>query len=261
MLNTSAKASNQGSVDYYGHKDYERDKAAGMSDAEIKKLIDADPSKMGNGGVTGQLYKQIAAGASSNNSSRNNSNNGYRPPSGGNTVQRKAGGQEFVNNLQQATQAFKPQEKGPAMENPEYKELGKDFTKQMDRETALRDNNPFGDSYNSVDFFGKHIAMAREAQNSRNSGQFATDTANKYIFDAAQSNPVNIQALDQQIRTNPLYQEAKAELSKLNTFGDRYANKKNQTEWVNPSGPKPYERPDFEGMADDYLDRIEGLRL
>ena len=122
MLNTSAKRANEGSVDYYGHKDYERDKAAGMSDAEIKRLIDADTSKMGNGGVTGQLYKQIAAGANSNNdsrnnssrnnSSRNNSNNRYRPSSGGNTVQRKAGGQEFVNNLQQATQAFKPQEKG-----------------------------------------------------------------------------------------------------------------------------------------------------
>ena len=64
------------------------------------------------------------------------------------------------------------------------------------------------------------------------------------------------------LERNPLYQEAKAELSKLNTFGDRYANKKNQTEWVNPSaGPKPYERPDFENMAGDYLDRIEGLRL
>ena len=179
MLNTSAKRANEGSVHYYGHKDYERDKAAGMSDAQIKQLIDADPSKMGNGGVTGQLYKQIAAGAgktSNNNNNNNNSNRGYRPPSGGNTVQRKAGGQEFVNNLQQATQAFKPQEKGPAMENPEYKELGKDFTKQMDRETALRDNNPFGDSYNSVDFVGKHITIARKGQDSRNSGQFATDT-------------------------------------------------------------------------------------
>ena len=131
----------------------------------------------------------------------------------------------------------------------------------MDRETALRDNNTFGDSYNSADFVGKHIAIARKGQDSRNSGQFATDTANKYIFNAAQSNPVNIQALDQQIRINPLYQNARAQLSKLETFGDREANKKNQAEWVNPSGPKPYEPPDFESMADKYLDRIDDYKL
>ena len=61
MLNTSAKRPNEGTTEYYGHADYNRDKAAGMSDAEIKRLIDADPSKMGNGGVGGDLYKQIAA--------------------------------------------------------------------------------------------------------------------------------------------------------------------------------------------------------
>ena len=46
MLNTSAKRPNEGTTEYYGHADYNRDKAAGMSDAEIKRLIDADPSKM-----------------------------------------------------------------------------------------------------------------------------------------------------------------------------------------------------------------------
>lgn len=71
-LNTGAVGANrrnpkpgEGSVDYYGHADYERDRANGMSDSQIKKLIDADPSKMGNGGVGGDLYAQIAAGSSS----------------------------------------------------------------------------------------------------------------------------------------------------------------------------------------------------
>jgi hypothetical protein len=62
-LNTSAKRAHEGSVDYYGHEDYYRDQAAGISDAELLAKINADPSKMGNGGVGGDLYRQIQAGA------------------------------------------------------------------------------------------------------------------------------------------------------------------------------------------------------
>ena len=68
-LNTSSKRANEGSVDYYGHADYERDKAAGISDADLLAKINADPSKMGNGGVGGDLYRQIQAGAKSSGSS------------------------------------------------------------------------------------------------------------------------------------------------------------------------------------------------
>jgi hypothetical protein len=55
----------EGSVDYYGHADYERDQRAGISDAELLAKINADPSRMGNGGVGGDLYRQIQAGANS----------------------------------------------------------------------------------------------------------------------------------------------------------------------------------------------------
>ena len=68
-LNTSAlqeyAPGKTGSADYYGHADYARDKAAGISDSELLAKINADPSKMGNGGVGGDLYNQIAAGANS----------------------------------------------------------------------------------------------------------------------------------------------------------------------------------------------------
>ena len=68
-LNTSAyqeyAPGKVGSADYYGDADYDRDKAAGKSDAEILSAINADPSKMGNGGVGGNLYNRIAAGANS----------------------------------------------------------------------------------------------------------------------------------------------------------------------------------------------------
>ena len=58
-----------GSADFYGDADYNRDKAAGMSDAAILKQIHAQPGKMGDGGVGGNLYNRIAAGAKSGGSS------------------------------------------------------------------------------------------------------------------------------------------------------------------------------------------------
>lgn len=68
-LNTSAVGQGQGTTEYYGHADYNRDKAAGMSDSAILAQINAEPGKMGNGGTGGELYAQISAGANSGGSS------------------------------------------------------------------------------------------------------------------------------------------------------------------------------------------------
>jgi hypothetical protein len=84
-LNTSAKKSNEGSTTHYGHMDYARDKANGMSDSAILSQIHAEPGKMGNGGVGGDLYNQIASGANSGGSSSGGGSGGggggggYRP--------------------------------------------------------------------------------------------------------------------------------------------------------------------------------------
>ena len=72
-LNTSASAEYapgvRGSASLYGHADYARDKAAGISDSDLLAKINANPGAMGNGGVGGDLYNQIAAGARSGGSS------------------------------------------------------------------------------------------------------------------------------------------------------------------------------------------------
>ncbi len=72
-LNTSAyqeyAPGKVGSPDKYGDADYNRDKAAGMSDSAILAQINAQPGKMGDGGVGGNLYNRIAAGANSGGSS------------------------------------------------------------------------------------------------------------------------------------------------------------------------------------------------
>jgi hypothetical protein len=254
-LDTSAKRPNEGSVDYYGHEDYYRDKAAGMSDYDIKQLIDADTGRMGNGGTSGELYQQIANNA---RPPSNNNNNGggqvtiqpYPNPSSGG--QQMAGSQEFQNNLNEATQAYRPDES----KKNNFEGTSHDFRRGVNQENAIKDNDPFGDSWNSIDFFGKYITMGREAQKGRGD---ASSIVDKYIFKAQQTNPVNIQALDQQIRTSPLYSEAKATLGKKNVFGDQYAA--DTPNFVNPGGPSPYEQPDFNKLANPYLDRIEDMEL
>ena len=269
-LNTSGSAEyaagKTGSVDLYGHADYNRDKKAGMSDYEIKKLIDADPSKMGNGGTSGDLYQQISSGAKPPQQQQQQpapQQQAPQPPKKregtiGREGFRKAYGPEFQENLNEATTAYQPEEKPPAMENPEYEGLGTDFRKQVDKETAIKDNDPFEDSWNSTDFYGKHMTMGREAQKGRGD---ATSIANKYIFNAAETNPVDYEALDKQIRTAPLYSESKAELKKAETFGDTYANSQNPPTWNQPQAPAAYEAPDFQSMYDKTKKDLEGISL
>jgi hypothetical protein len=66
-----------GSADFYGDADYDRDKASGMSDSEILAQINAEPGKMGDGGVGGNLYNRIASGANSGGSSSSGGGSGY----------------------------------------------------------------------------------------------------------------------------------------------------------------------------------------
>jgi hypothetical protein len=67
-LDTSAKRPNEGTLIYYGDADYARDRAAGVSASETLAKINADPSKMGDGGVGGNLYNRIAAEAAAEGS-------------------------------------------------------------------------------------------------------------------------------------------------------------------------------------------------
>ena len=258
-LNTGAVGQGQGSTSHYGHADYARDKANGLSDAELLKKIHADPSKMGNGGVGGDLYNQIARGAqssgsSSSSNSGSSSGRGSSYNSNSHRDQKMAGSQEFQNNLNEATQAYRPE----PVDMNKYEQGGydEDFVQGMKNEQAIKETDPFGDSWNSIDFAGKHLTIGREAQKGRGD---ASGITNKYIFNAAQTNPLDIQALDQQIRTNPLYSEAKADLSKLNTYGDQYAS--GSPNWINPSAPSEYEAPDFGSIYDKTKDDINSIKL
>ena len=79
----------------------------------------------------------------------------------------------------------------------------------------------------------------------------SSSVVNKYIQNAARTNPINIEALDKSIRSRPLYHEAKGKLEDLNTFGDMYRyGREELPKWNQPSPMEGVETPDFEGMYD-----------
>ena len=223
------------------------------------------------------------------------------PPSsgGGNNEQRMSGSEKFQKELNEATKEYRPdpvdfskyEDSTPAPQPtpqattqpapqvpsqsapqptpqapsqpasqtiPQY-DPQKDFVQGLKNEQAIKETDPFGDSWNSIDFFGKHVTMGREAQKGRGD---ASGIANKYIFNAAQTNPVDIPALDKHIRTNPLYSDARADLANLKTFGDTYANNnKTPKNWNQPQAPSAYKAPDFSNMYSKYTKDIKDISI
>ena len=239
----------------FGDMDIIANKNAGNSYQQMLAWYEANPSQQGGGGIGGGVHKKLVAGAAAEKNNNNNNGSQYtaqpypNPSSGG---QQMAGSQEFQNNLNEATQAYRPDES----KKNNFEGTSHDFRRGVKQENAIKDNDPFGDSWNSIDFMGKFISAGRVAQEGRGD---ASGIANKYIFNAQQTNPINIQALDQQIRTNPLYSEAKATLSKKNVFGDQYAA--TSPIWENPDGPSPYEAPDLQGISKKYSKKIDDMSL
>ena len=111
------------------------------------------------------------------------------------------------------------------------------YDRQVERESA-RD-------------MGKGSYVDYGQDNSSNSAGFASGVANKYISNAARTNPIDIVALDKSIRSRPLYHEAKGRLEDLNTFGDMYRyGREELPEWRQPDPMEGVEAPDFEGIYD-----------
>lgn len=62
-LSTGAVGKGQGSTTHYGHADSARDTANGVTFTDQLAWMDANPSKVGNGGIGGGLYNEIRAKA------------------------------------------------------------------------------------------------------------------------------------------------------------------------------------------------------
>ena len=134
------------------------------------------------------------------------------------------------------------------------------YDRQVERNKKQRLDD---DSYSrdwTQEFTNRHINNAREIVQSRGDDQF--NTAGKYIDRMNKSGGVDLQALDKQTRTAPLYDEAKSEITNLNIFGDRYkASRKNPAKWGTPGPYEAPKTPDLGKIGDTWYDRISDINL
>ena len=157
---------------------------------------------------------------------------------------------------------------------PEYKPT--EITQETPQELDTRTNSYYDrqvernkeqrlddDSYSrdwTQEFTNRHINNAREIVQSRGDDQF--NTAGKYINRMNKSGGVDLQALDKQTRTAPLYDEAKSEITNLNIFGDRYkASRENPAKWATPGPYKEPKTPDLGKIGDTWYDRISDINI
>ena len=136
---------------------------------------------------------------------------------------------------------------------------GPNFEKQVQREKTIQSDDLAKSSQASSDIFNKYANANRTAQAGRSDG---SSIANKYINNAAASNPLDIVALDKHIRKGPLYHEAKSEVAGLLTYGDKYRNsRENLGSWNQADPMEGTESPDFESIYDKTKKDIDSIKL
>lgn len=135
------------------------------------------------------------------------------------------------------------------------------FGKQVEREVTLRNSGFADDSEGS---YRRALSMKRNSDLFKNdpSGGDASGIVNKYINNASRNNPINVEALDRNLRRGPLYHEAKAELEELKLYGDRYRfARENMSAFERPAPMEAVEKPDFGAIGDKYTSKIQDLKV
>ena len=90
--------------------------------------------------------------------------------------------------------------------------------------------------------------------------QRGLNIANAFINNAKEQNPLDIEALDRDLRRRPGIARDRAELEFLKLYGDRYRYAREEMPDYQGFHPlKPVEPPDLGGIAEDYLDRIDNI--
>ncbi len=133
------------------------------------------------------------------------------------------------------------------------------FGKQVEREKYLEDNNIAQGGSSSADFVSRYANINKAQQEGQSDG---SSIANKYIANAARTNPIDIEALDRHIRRAPLYDEAKSTLEGLKTFGDMYRyGREALPEFKTPSPMEATEKPDFDGMYSKFKNDLDDYEV
>ena len=130
------------------------------------------------------------------------------------------------------------------------------FGKQVEREKYLEDNNIAQGKDSTWEFAQKGLDFIKDNPTDDDGSSIAM----KYIQNAAKTNPINIEALDHNIRMRPLYHEAKSKLEGLKTYGDvaRWSREM-LPDFKMPAPMEATEVPDFQAMGDKYMSKIDDL--
>ena len=132
------------------------------------------------------------------------------------------------------------------------------FGAQIEREKYLEDNDIAQGKDSSWEFAQQGLDFLKDNPTDDD----GTAIAMKYIRNAAKTNPINIEALDHNIRMRPLYHEAKSKLEGLKTFGDTARwSREALPDFKLPEPMGPSDKADIKGIAGEYSDKIDDLKL
>ena len=141
---------------------------------------------------------------------------------------------------------------------PRQTQIDKQYAPRFAGSRGFKNQTSDSGNYGS-EFVSKYSNANRQAQAGQGDG---TSIANKYIRNAAQTNPIDIVALDKHIRRTPLYSEAKSELQGLLAFGDKYRNaRENIKSWNQPDPMEAVEKPNFGAIYDKTKKDIDKIDI
>jgi len=118
-----------------------------------------------------------------------------------------------------------------------------------------------GFAMNTTNNFVNNAKDHRE-ENTALATQFANKTVNKYMEMNKGNQSTDVGALDRNIRKAPLVDKAYSDVQGLNTYGDLYSyGRGGLPGYKQPDKPNPVEQPDFEGMSEKYINKIDDYKI
>ena len=164
-------------------------------------------------------------------------------------------GNKYVNNARQQSNTNKQQDAGFS---DARRSSNTNFANQQ-RDQNLRKNEGF--ALNTTNQFVNNAKNHRE-DNTSKATEFANRTVDKYIAKNKANQAINVGGLDQQVRSQPIIDNAYSTVQGVNTYGDMYRYGREQLPgFQQPDPAKGVDRPDFDDMYDNVRDDIRGIKV
>ena len=164
-------------------------------------------------------------------------------------------GNKYVNNARQQSNTNKQQDAGfsdnRVSNNVDYANRQQDRNLQKNEGFAMKTTNNFINN-----------AKDHREDNTAKATAFADRTVNKYIAKNKGNQAINVGALDQQVRSQPIVDNAYGTVQGVNTYGDMYRYGREQLPgFKKPDPAKPVEGPNFDKIGDKWSDRVDSIKL